>query len=260
MILVIISTCWNIQNYIKDCIVSIKIQTYKDYLVYLIDDMSSDNTYENATKLISNDNRFTIIKNKIKKWKTQNFVDIIRNNHAIKYDDIIVEIDADDKLANENILMKIYNVYLNNSNIWICGSKWNNFAGYPGNYGIIIPERARTGYTIFSHLRTYKTFLFRAIRDEDLKMNGEYFKAATDLAYGIPMLEMAGTEHYYFLNEVTYIYRRYETQSASINGGTKDPTLQRKSAGYILKLPKYNKLIINPSTDLDNIEGKIIFV
>jgi glycosyltransferase involved in cell wall biosynthesis len=257
MRLVILSTCWNIENYIIEYIESIKIQTYKDFIVYLIDDMSSDNTFNIAKQKIGNDNRFILIKNNIKKWKTKNFIDVVMSQEKlIKWDDVLVEIDADDKLAHENVLMKIYNIYLN-KNIWICGSKWNTFCGHPSKYGIIIPEKARTGYTIFSHLRTYKAFLFRAIRDEDLKMNGEYFKAATDIAYGIPMLEMAGSEHYYFLNEVTYIYRRYNNQSASVTGGTKDPKLQRKSSGYILKLPKYKKLILASFTNMDNIKGEI---
>lgn len=130
--------------------------------------------------------------------------------------------------------------------------------GRPGKYGIIIPEKARSGYTIFSHMRTFKAFLFRAIREEDFMFNGEYFKAACDIVHGIPMLEMAGSEHYYYLNEVTYLYRWHNRQSYSQNGSHKDPKLQRKSYKYVLKLPKYKKLVIEPNTDLNTINGEVI--
>ncbi len=258
MKLVILSTGWNIEKYVGQYIDSIKSQTYKDFVVYLIDDVSTDNTIEIAQKHIGNDSRFILIKNIEKKWKTKNFIDVIINNSNISPEDVLVEIDADDKLANEHVLMKIYNIYLTNPNIWICGSKWRDTLGRPGKYGIIIPEKARSGYTIFSHMRTFKTFLFRAIREEDFMFNGEYFKAACDIAHGVPMLEMAGSEHYYYLDEVTYIYRWHNRQSYSQNGSHKDPQLQRKSSGYVLKLPKYKKLVIGPETNLNKIKGQVI--
>jgi hypothetical protein len=59
-------------------------------------------------------------------------------------------------------------------------------------------------------MRSYRAFLFRAIRDNDLKINNEYHKAACDIGYTIPMLEMAGSEHYYFLDKITYIYTRHK--------------------------------------------------
>ena len=258
MRIVILSTYWNIKNYIKEYINSLLSQTYTDFIVYLIDDMSTDNSFYIAKKYIENDRRFIMIKNTEKKWKTKNFIDVVKYNQNIKWDDILVEIDADDKLANNNVLMKIFNLYQNNNNIWICGSKWIDTLGRPGKYGIIIPEKARIGYTIFSHMRTFKAFLFRAIREQDLIYNGEYFKAACDIAHGIPMLEMAGSEHYFFLNEVTYIYRWHNLQSYSKMSSHKQPSLQIRSSGYVLKLPKYKKLIINSNTDFNSIKGEII--
>lgn len=243
MKLVILSTGWNIEKYVECFINSLKSQTYKKFIVYLIDDVSTDKTYQTALEKINGDPRFILIKNIEKKYKTKNFIDVIKMDN-IDPQDIIVEIDADDSLADKFVLKKIYNIYRNNKNIWICGSKWKDTLGRLGKYGIIIPEKARTGYTIFSHMRTFKAFLFRAIKESDLMMNGEYFKAACDIAYGIPMLEMAGSEHYYFLDEITYIYRWHNNQSYSKNSSHGDPTLQTKSASYILRLPKYKKLKI----------------
>ncbi len=257
MKIIIISTCWNIERFIEEYIYSIKNQTYANFIVYLIDDMSSDNTFTIAQKCINKDIRFNLIKNTEKKWKVKNFIDVIKNNKNIDPFDILVEIDPDDKLKDEYVLEKIYKIF-KKKNIWICGTKWEDFSGKISKYGRIIPEKARTGYTIFSHMRSYRAFLFRAIRDEDLQMNGEYFKAACDIAIGIPMLEMAGTEHYYFLDEVMYIYRWYDTQSYSENSSHGDTSLQKKSASYILKLPKYKKIVLNNYLDKNNIIGEIV--
>ncbi len=255
MKIIIISTYWNNEKFMKEYIDSLKSQTYKDFIVYLIDDMSTDNSYEVAINLINNDNRFNLIKNTEKKWKTKNFVDTIKNNQNIHYNDILVEIDADDKLSDENVLKKIYDIYEDN-NIWICGTKWKNFSGITSKYGKANPEKSRNGVWNFSHMRTYRAFLFRAIHGEHLMMNGEYFKAACDIGCSIPMLEMAGTEHYYFLDEVAYVYRWHNHQSYSENGSHSDKTIQKKTAGYILRLPRYKKLIINENTNFDDLKGE----
>ncbi len=258
MKLIIISTGWNIQDYIIDYINSIKSQTYKDFIVYLIDDVSTDNTYQIGQKYIGDDSRFILIKNTEKKWKTKNFIDVINNNSPIiKPEDVIIEIDPDDMLANEHVLMKIYNIYSSNPNIWITDSKWQYFSGKPGKYGKVIPELIRTGYTVFSHLRTFRVFLFKAIREEDLMFEGEYFKAGCDIAYGIPMLEMAGSEHYHYLNQVLYNYRIHDKQTQTINSSHQNKDLQLKSTIYVLGLPYYKKLIIEPNCNLDNIKGSV---
>ena len=47
----IISCFWNPGEYIKNCINSIKNQTYNNFKVFLIDDMSTDNTVQIITDL-----------------------------------------------------------------------------------------------------------------------------------------------------------------------------------------------------------------
>mgnify|MGYP003348444212 CR=1 FL=1 len=84
--------------------------------------------------------------------------------------------------------------------------------------------------------------LFRNIKDSDLKYEGEYFKAACDVGMSVPMLEMAGTEHYYYLDDITYIYTWHENQTYSNNNSFGDGSLQGKVMKHILKSPKYSKL------------------
>lgn len=243
MKIVIVSTFWNSERYITDCINSLKSQNYTDFVAYFIDDMSIDNSYNVAKDLVEGDERFILIRNTEKKYKTKNFIDVIRDNKKIQWDDVILELDGDDKLS-DNFVLGLVNKIYSDENIWICGSKWVDKDNRKMNYGKSDPENARRTSWNFSHMRTFRAFLFRLIKDEDLKYDDEYFKAACDLGHGIPMLEMSGTEHYYFLDKVTYIYIWHENQTFTDNNSFGDSTLQKKIAKHIYSLPQYSKLNI----------------
>ena len=59
---------------------------------------------------------------------------------------------------------------------------------------------------VTSHLRAFYTQLFRNIDDADLKDNdGNYLKAANDVAICIPILEQA-SEKVIYIPELTYYY------------------------------------------------------
>ena len=109
MKLVIVSTFWNSEKYVADCINSIKNQYYGEFVAYMVDDMSTDNSYNVALETINGDERFILIKNTEKKYKTKNFIDVINNNPNIDWDDVIVEIDGDDQLSDNFVLGLIVN-------------------------------------------------------------------------------------------------------------------------------------------------------
>jgi len=242
MKLVIVSTFWNSEDYVADCIKSIKNQYYGNFVAYMVDDMSTDNSYNVALDAIDGDERFILIKNTEKKYKTKNFIDVI-NNPDIDWDDVIIEIDGDDQLSDNFVLGLINKIYVN-EDIWICGSKWMDKDGVVGNYGKFSANKARIKSWNFSHMRTYRAFLFRMIKEEHLMFEGEYFKAGCDIGAGIPMLEMAGDAHFYYLDQVTYIYTWHDNQSYSSTNSFGDKTLQSKIAGYVYKLPRYENVVI----------------
>jgi glycosyltransferase involved in cell wall biosynthesis len=243
MKLIIVSTFWNSAKFTYKCIKSLKSQNYKNFKAYFIDDMSSDNTFEVAKHTIDNDERFVLIKNTEKKYKCKSFIDTIRDNEDISWDDVIIELDGDDSLYHDNVLTQINNIF-QDSNIWISNSKWiDNEGNVPFNTKTT-PEIVRDMNWNFSHLRTYRAFLFRSIRDEDLKYNGEYFKSAPDVGFAFPMLEMSGSDHYFFLDNITYLYNIRKDSEFSNNCSHKDKGLQYKIETHIRKLPKYEKLEI----------------
>jgi glycosyltransferase involved in cell wall biosynthesis len=243
MKLVIVSTFWNSEKFIEDCIKSIKNQYFTNYIAYFIDDMSTDNSYEIAKSVIGNDDRFRLIKNNTKKFKAKNFIDVIHNNPEIEWNDVIIEIDGDDKLS-DNLVLGLINKIYTNDDVWICGSRWVDTNGRSMKYGKANADKARSSAWNFSHMRTYRSFLFRSIKIEDLIFENDYLRAAVDIGIGVPMLEMAGNEHYYYLDEVTYIYNWHQNQSYSNNGAIGDSKLQGRTAKHIYSLPPYEKLIL----------------
>lgn len=243
MKLIIISTFWNSGELTEKCINSLKNQYYTNFTAYFIDDMSIDDTYEIAEKTIGDDSRFILIKNTEKKYKTKNFVDIIRNNPKINWDDVIIELDGDDELSDNFVLGRLNKVFMN-KDIWVCGTKWRDNKGVIGNYDKPKPHKARKDMWNFSHLRTFRAFLFRLIDDDDLKYEGQYFKAACDLGYGIPILEMCGDEHFHYIDEPLYIYNWHDKQSYSDKTDFKDSTLQWKTAKHIYGLTPYPQVMI----------------
>jgi len=59
---------------------------------------------------------------------------------------------------------------------------------------------------VTSHLRAFYTKLFLNVKEKDLRdENGEYFKAANDVAICLPILEQAH-ERVAYIPEVTYYY------------------------------------------------------
>jgi hypothetical protein len=76
------------------------------------------------------------------------------------------------------------------------------FANPPKNF---IDIRKQT-FTL-SHMRTWKSWLWKKIKEEDLKDDsGNYWSVAGDLSFMFPMLEMSGENHFKFIPNTLYIY------------------------------------------------------
>lgn len=205
--MVIVTTLYNAEQYIERCIGSLMGQNFTDFKCYITDDMSTDNSANIVKDMIKDDNRFILIENKTKFYQSGNYDQVIRNNPNISDDEIIIELDGDDWLPDSKVFDRVAELY-SDSSVWIANGKFRyvnggiGFAAPPRNISTIRQETFTA-----SHLRTWRAFLWRKIKEEDLKdENGVYWKTAGDLAFMFPMIEMAGEEHYRFMNDVNYIY------------------------------------------------------
>lgn len=205
--MIILTTLYNAEKYVEQCISSIMGQSYRDFKCYITDDLSTDNSVSLVKELIKDDDRFILIENKKKMYQPGNYDQVIRNNSDILDNEICLEVDGDDWLPNANVFSQINEIY-KNENIWITNGSFRYSNGQMGfSSRQKLTNNLRHDVMTCSHLRTWRAFLWRAIKENDLKdENGEYWKVAGDLAFMFPMLEMAGDKHYFFINYVTYIY------------------------------------------------------
>lgn len=238
----IISCFWNVENYITKCIDSVMNQDIRDFQMFLVDDMSTDNSVDIIKKMIQNDDRFVLIQNNEKKYKLKNIDDIIRNDKYVNDEDVIVELDGDDWLENNNVLSLIKSKYESNENLWITNGSFVYSDGRFGFSSKVNYETIRTDTFLFSHLRTWKAHLWKKIKEESfLDIDKTYFKSAADAAYSFPMIEMAGNKHYEYIPNILYVYNEqnpYNDHKPGTSSGS--PFEQYRISQIIRNLPKYN--------------------
>ena len=73
MKLIFVSPCYNASPNIETLVNSVKSQNDDRWEHVLIDDISSDDTYNSITSLIKDDRRFTVIRNTEKKYALKKF-------------------------------------------------------------------------------------------------------------------------------------------------------------------------------------------
>jgi glycosyltransferase involved in cell wall biosynthesis len=206
--MVILTGFYNAENYIEKSLLSIMGQRYKNFKCYITHDMSTDKSVDIVKEVIKNDDRFILLESgDIKLYQSGNFDRTIRFNDDIDDNEVIVEVDGDDWLPDSNVFTRIHELY-SDPNVWIANGsfKYSN-----GQLGFAQPQtnfdNLRTQVFTASHIRTWRAFLWRKIKEEDLKdENGNYWQWSGDLCFMFPMLEMSGEEHYRFMRDINYVY------------------------------------------------------
>ena len=239
--MVILTGFYNAEQYIERCISSIMGQSFTDFKCYITHDLSTDNSVKLIKEMIEGDDRFILIDDNEKKlYQTGNFDKVIRNNPNISDNEVLVEVDGDEYLPDGDVLKRIDGLY-KDQNIWIANGSFRYHNGPVGfsskqtNFHIL----RKTNFTA-SHIRTWRAFLWRNIKEEDLRdENGDYWQWSGDLCFMFPMLEMAGEEHYTFMSEVNYVYNAENP----INEHKVDMSMVTDHAIRIRNKQPYQKLI-----------------
>ena len=204
--MIILTTTYNCENFVERSLLTIMTQRFKDFKCYITDDMSTDNTVDIIKKTILGDDRFILIENKEKMYQPGNYNQVIRGLN-IPDNEICVEIDGDDWLPNSNVLSFIDDVY-KDENVWMTSGSFKYHDGRPGfaNPPKNFTNIRKQTFTL-SHMRTWKSWLWKKIKEEDLKDDGgNYWSVAGDLSFMFPMLEMSGENHFKYIPDVLYIY------------------------------------------------------
>lgn len=102
------------KTFLQNCIESVLNQTYKNFKIIIVDDMSTDTSVETVKNYVDKDERIILLENKRKRYNGGS------RNVAIEYAkdnmnfDYYLFLDSDDWWKNENVLQKI------NDNLWNC--------------------------------------------------------------------------------------------------------------------------------------------
>jgi glycosyltransferase involved in cell wall biosynthesis len=230
---------WCVQN-----LESIVNQTYPHWSLYYINDCSTDHTREIVDAFVKShaiEHKCKIINNSTRKFGMANIYEAI---HLIDPTKVIVLCDGDDWLADETVLEKLAEIYLDEK-IWMT---YGNYKTWPEDHGSCcapIPEDVRINRAfrrypwVASHLKTFYAKLFHLIKKEDfLWKQGMLFPVTYDLAIMFPMLEMASEDHFQFIPEVLYIYNIRNP----LNVIKTNPRLQVELEYYIRSRQAYEPL------------------
>jgi hypothetical protein len=164
--------------------------------------------------------------------------------------DVLVFVDMDDWLAHNNVLYNL-NTFYENTDTWITYSMFEyhssgRLSSWIPRYkdGTILRKLFRDSTWSLTHLRTMRAFLWKKIKDKDLKdSKGKYFRCTYDMAIFFPALEMASenTLHIKYVDDLQYIYNDKNENSVN-RGKMKDE--QKENEIYLRKKKPYKEIRI----------------
>ncbi len=99
----VIIPVYNVEKYIREAIQSIQNQTYKNLEIIIIDDGSTDNTYNILEELAKNDNRVKLYRNE----KNLKIVKTLNRALSLANGEYIARMDGDDISAIDRIERKV---------------------------------------------------------------------------------------------------------------------------------------------------------
>lgn len=242
--IVVIVPVYNSQNYIERCLESILKQDYNNYELVVIDDCSTDTTWDIIRNVHAKYGNFIIHRHDVR-----TAISLVARIEGLNFiskkdeDYIIVNVDGDDQLAYSSVLSYLNSIYQDENILMTYGQYEPESHAY---YNLCTQLTDTRGYRkggnwVTSHLRTYRKKLFDLIKDEDLRdTNGNYYKVG-DVAVMMPLIEMCGLKRIKFISKVLYIYNDLNSQSMMRLA----PAAQIAEANRIRSKPEYAELVDN---------------
>jgi len=255
---VVVIPSYNNEKYCEKNLRSVFEQNYSNYRVIYIDDCSTDGTYEKVKSIIKyfgQEHRTTLIRNKKNQGVLSNLYNAI---HTCDDDEIIIDLDGDDWLAHDNVFNTVNHFYAN-PNIWLTYGQFIYYPQYERGFCCAYEKNrlAKKGFRnyqwITSQLRTFYASLFKRIALKDLLYEGKWFRMSGDVAFFMPLLEMAHF-HIAFIPHVLYVYNR----ETPLNDDKLNSALQYNSELEIRSRDAYSALPSLPHLKKQKENNKII--
>ncbi len=208
----IVSPTYNSKKMTVESIKSVLRQKYSNWHLHVTDDKSPDGTYEYVSDFIRKENigdKVSIVKNEVNVGAMANIYNSIHKNCAD--DDVVVMLDGDDMLFGKYVFHKLFKAY-NDNDIWLSFGRYVNLSHKGKSDGsfykpeVIRKNEFRAIHHKFSHLRSFRAWLFKKIKLEDLKDRGEFYRLSHDIIIYSLMSEMTPIEKIKMLPAVMYVY------------------------------------------------------
>ena len=215
--IVVVSPFYNAEPYIQRCIASVAAQDYDNYEHWLINDSSTNNSYQTAVDFIDTlptdiKHKFKIVSNLNRNGAPYNHIRAIRQ---LNDNDIVVMLDGDDSLTNNPDTFTYYN-HIHYDNDFTYGSCWSMVDNIPLISQPYPPEVKETGnyknYKFnwnvpYTHLRTMKAHLLKNEPDSVFQdSEGKWFKAGGDLSTFYTALENCLPSRVHVVSDIVYNY------------------------------------------------------
>ena len=204
----IVVPLFNAEKYVEKCLLSIINQSYKNFQLQVVDDCSSDSSYEIASAICKDNKNFKIFRNPKRIGALNNIYNLLSKEIKEPTKTVDLIIDGDDYLYSRDVLNILEAKYLQTNCLITYGSHINSKGVQGKKYPRLIRKfnLFRKYFWYASHLRTFRHDLWLALNPEDLlNKKQEFYSVAWDLAIMLPMLEMAGKRQE-FIKEVLYAY------------------------------------------------------
>jgi glycosyltransferase involved in cell wall biosynthesis len=203
---------YNAAPYIERCIESVLSQDYDNYHMYIIDDASSDNSYELAKQWAGS--HVTVIKNDTNRGAVYNQIQVIRQ--YCQDTDIVMLLDGDDSLVNDNTVFTYYNNLYDGTTEFSYGSCWSMVDNIP-LISQPYPEAVKAAKAYrkhhfnwimpYTHLRTFRKYLLNSCEDQEFQdNNGAWFKAGGDGSVFYALIERADPGQVKCVQDIVYNY------------------------------------------------------
>lgn len=158
--------------------------------------------------------------------------------HRAADDDVIVLLGGDDWI-DPGSLERVAKLY-EDPECWLTYGTWKNDNGKPTHQSFEWDGcELRDQFHEFLWMPfTCRAWLAKKVREEDLKMGGNFFPSSGDVALNIPIVEMAGPEHARWIEEPWYNRRIHEQNDTSV-----DAALQYFCSWKAYAKPRYSRIL-----------------
>jgi glycosyltransferase involved in cell wall biosynthesis len=255
---VFVAPMYNASAYVQQMLFSIFGQSYDNWHLILIDDVSNVNHLKKSEEIINSfvymgssgtyaarhtnevnggeqimhSSKVTLIKNSEKKWEVAN---VLKGISMCDDEDIICRIDADDWLTDLDALAMIDATYTQTG----CEALWTmhrwGFSDKNISGPMSIDADPYQHPWVSSHLKTFRKRLLNNVKDENFKAeDGNYIKRAGDQAIYLPVLK--NTKKRIFMPRCLYHYtikdvpETYQTPDAKFQ---RDEAIFLRQRGYV---------------------------